>query len=92
MTRLEFVKFESQDDFKSGIKALMNGEDLSREYTTTDGQKKTIKLVSKGRMYLGNNYSISLSQDKDGKHFLGVDYLSSEDRIEINKNKKDNDL
>lgn len=85
MTRLEFTKFEKLEDMKEAFNALAKGEEILTKYTK-DGETKTKVLCRKGRMYLGNNYSISLSKDEKGNYYLGIDYLSSDDRIQISKN------
>jgi hypothetical protein len=92
MTRLEFVKVEGTEKFKKVIKALLNGESIEKSYTDKDGNKKVSSLVNKNRLFLGNNLSISVSRDNDDNIYIGVDYLSSDDRIKISKLKQDKNI
>ncbi len=86
MTRLEFTKFDNIEEMKKAFNALIKREEYFTTYTK-DGETKSKKLCKNGRLYLDNNYSISLSVPEDGKCYLGVDYYSSDDRIEVNKKK-----
>jgi len=85
MSRLEFINFENEVQFKNTIKALLSGEDVTRTYKTKDGEDKTKLVCRKNRLYVGNNYSISVSKDNEGRVFVGIDYLSSDDRIQMMK-------
>jgi len=92
MAKLEFIKFESEDSFKKAIKALLNGETIKSSYKDKNGDLKEYNLVSNKRLYLGNNFSLSLSEDDNKNLYLGVEYFSAQDRInvaKINKETKD---
>ena len=88
MTRLEFVSLESKEEMKEVFNALAKGEDYLTSYTDKEGKQQSKVLCRNGRLYVGSNYSVSLSIDeKTGKCYLGVDYLSSDDRIKLSQNK-----
>lgn len=88
MTRLEFQKLESLDEMKEVFNALVKGEDYFIQYKDKEGQTQKKVLCRNGRLYVGSNYSLSFSLDeKTGNCFIGVDYLSSDDRIQMAKNK-----
>jgi hypothetical protein len=88
MTRLEFQSLENKEELKEVLNALAKGLDYFKPYTDKEGKSQTKLLCRNGRLYVGSNYSISLSIDeKTQKCYLGVDYLSSDDRIKLNNNK-----
>lgn len=87
MTRLEFTTLDNQAEVETVIKALLNGSEYKKAYTDKDGQQ-AFKLICKNKkMFVGANYSISVSKSGEGKFYIGIDYFSSDDRIAINKNK-----
>lgn len=86
MTRLEFVKLESVEELKKVINALVNKEEYKVSYTDKEGQIQKKTICKNGRLYVGSNYSNSISVDDKGKVYIGVDYLSSDDRIQMNRN------
>ena len=84
MSRLEFTKFNNIEEMKEALNALVKGEDYLVQYEK-EGETKTKVLCRNKRLYLGNNYSISLSINDD-KVYLGIDYYGADDRIKVNKN------
>lgn len=88
MTRLEFVGFSDVEEFKNVMNALVKGEEYVITYKDKEGVNQRKILAKNGRLYVGSNFSVSLSQSEDKKIYLGVDYLSSDDRISMRKNSK----
>ena len=88
MVKLEQLEFENEEKFMDAIKKLLKGEDAFRSYTDKDNQVKRNKIISKHRLYLGNNYSIGAFKTDKGKIYFSIDYFSIEDRFQIAKNKK----
>lgn len=86
MTRLEFVKLESVEELKKVINALVNKEEYKVSYSDKEGQVQRKTLCKNGRLYVGSNFSNSISVDDKGQVYIGVDYLSSDDRIQMNRN------
>jgi len=84
MSRLEFIKFESEEDFIKAIKALINNETIKSSYTKND-KKVEYNIVHNRRLLLGNNFSLSLSEDEKGQLYLSIDYFSIGDRIKVSK-------
>lgn len=85
MARLEFTTLENEQEAQEVIKALLNGNEYKKPYTSSEG-KQEFKIICKNRkMYIGSNYAISLSKSNDGKLYLGIDYHSSDDRIQVKK-------
>jgi len=89
MTKLEFIKFGSEDEFKKTIKALINGETLTKTYKDKDGKDVTFNIVHNSRLFLGNNFSLSLQEDEAKNLYLGVEYFTANDRIKVAKLKKE---
>ena len=92
MVRLEFKKFE-KDEFREVIKALLNGSEYKFTYKDKEGNDKSYSLVKNGRLYIGNNYTIAISENKTtGETYLSVDYLSADDRVQLYKQKQEQEL
>lgn len=87
MTRLEFIGLENIEEMKKVFNALAKGEDYFITYTDKEGYKQKKLICRNGRLYIGSNYSISLGIADDKRTFIGVDYLSSDDRIKLSQNK-----
>lgn len=85
MTRLEFTTLDNEQEALKVINALLKGSEYKKEYTSSDG-KQEFKVVCKNKkMYIGSNFALSISKSSDGKIFVGVDYYSSDDRIQVKK-------
>lgn len=84
MSKLEFIKFESEEDFVKAVKALINNETITSSYKKDDKEIE-YNVVHNRRLLFGNNFSLSLSQDDNGKLYLGVEYFSVGDRIKVSK-------
>lgn len=87
MTRLEFIGLKDTEELKTIFNKLAKGEEHAHTYVNKEGEQKTKTICKNGRLYVGSNYSISFSKADDGRVYLGVDYLSSDDRIKLNQNK-----
>lgn len=87
MVRLEFVGLDSTEELKKVMNALVKGEEYKKSFKTQEGETKEKILCKNGRLYVGSNYSVSLSVADNGKAYLGIDYYSSEDRIKVNQSK-----
>ena len=85
MTRLEFTSIENDDEMKAVIEALVAGKEYKTFYKNKEGKQEPKTVCKNGRLYIGSNYSISISKTQSGKYYIGVDYLSSDDRIQIKK-------
>ena len=85
MTQLETIDFESKEKLFQAIETMLEGKEAYRTYQTKTGENKTVKIISKGRMYIGNNYSIGANESTTGKFYLSVNYLSVDDRKAIAK-------
>ncbi len=85
--KLEQLEFENEDKFFDAMRKLLNKEDAFRTYNDKDGKPKRVKVISKGRMYLGNNVSVGAFKTESGKIYFSVDYLGVEDRIKISQHK-----
>lgn len=84
MTRLEFFSVE-QKELKDFLNSWVKGEEVSESFKDKDGNKKTKLRVNKGRIYLGNNYSLRINLDEQTKkYFFSLEYLSVNDRIKMN--------
>jgi len=86
MTRLEQIEFENKEKFMIAIDKILSSEDVFRTYKK-NGEDKKIKIISKNRLYVGNNFNISIKQADNKKIYLSIDYFSVDDRFNIAKNK-----
>lgn len=91
MAKLEFIKFESEKDFIKTIKALLNNETITKSYKNDKGEDVKYNVVHNSRLFLGNNFSLSLSEDENKNIYLGVEYFSVQDRIKVAKLKKESE-
>ena len=88
MVKLEQIEFENYAKFQLALEKIMAKEDAFRTIQAKDKQSKKIKIIFKGRLYLGNNYALQISKADTGKVYVSVDYLSLEDRMAITAYKK----
>lgn len=88
MTKLETINFDNKEKFSQAMFAVLAGEDVFRSYQK-NGETKKLKIISNNRLYLGNNYSLSINEAKDGKVYLSIDYFSAEDRIRMSKDSQE---
>lgn len=87
MTRLEQLDFDNEDKLINAIKLVINKKEAFRTYTK-DGEQKQVKIISNGRLYLGNNLSLGISKADNGKVYVSIDYFGVEDRIRIAQSNK----
>lgn len=87
MTRLEFLGLENVEEMKTILNKLVKGEEHYITYKDREGEQQKKLVCKNGRLYVGSNFSISLSVADNKKCYIGVDYLSSDDRIKLNNNK-----
>ena len=96
MVKLEQIEFENLAKFQLAIEKIMAKEDVFRTIERKDKEPITKKIISKGRLYIGNNYALRIQKAENGKVYLSVDYYSVEDRISVaqhnKKNNTDNQL
>ena len=86
--KLEQLDFETETKFREAFDNFLNGRESFREYADKEGQVKRTKIVSKNRLYLCGNYSLSCFKADSGKIYFSLEYLGVEDRIKIAQNKK----
>lgn len=86
MSRLEFITIENKEELKHILRSLIKKEEYIKTYKDKDNLQKHKIICKNGRLYLGNNYSISLSKDNNNKYYMGIDYLSADDRIKLKNN------
>jgi len=86
--KLELIEFENEEKFKLALEKIKNKEEVYRTIKNKDGEEFKKKIISNGRLYVGNNYSLSINLAENGKIYLSIDYFSAEDRIQIAKNAK----
>ena len=89
MVRLELIEFENKEKLLLAVEKLLVGAVVKRKYTNKENKEVEKIIISKNRLYLGNNVSIHISQDKNGKVYLSCDYLSFDDRVAISKLNKE---
>ena len=95
MVKLEQIEFENVAKFQLAIEKIMSKEDVFRTIEKKGSDNITRKIISNGRLYVGNNYALNINKSELGKVYLSIDYLSVEDRIAIakyNKDKNSNEL
>ena len=85
MARLEFTTLENEQEALTVINALLNGSEHKKSYTDSEGKQQFKIICKNSKMYIGSNYAISLSKSNDGKLYIGIDYHSSDDRIQVKK-------
>lgn len=88
MTRLEQIDFESKEKFLRAVELLFEGGEASRSYKTSDGETKTKKLISKGKLFLGNNLSLSITEADNKKVYVALNYFSVDNRIDMYSKKE----
>ena len=89
MVKIEQIEFENYAKFQLAIEKIVNKEDVFRTIQQKDKEPIKRKIISNGRLYVGNNYALQIQKANNGKVYLSIDYFSVEDRIAIAKNKKD---
>lgn len=88
MTKIEQIEFENQDKFMTAINKVLAGEEVFRTYTNKSNEEKKVKIISNNRLYVGNNFSLSINKADNGKVYVSVDYFSVENRFELAKKDK----
>ena len=86
MTRLEQIEFENYEKLTAAIENIVEKKDAFRTYKNKEGQDVTKKIISNNRLYVGNNYSLSINKADNGKIYLAIEYFSADDRIRIAAN------
>jgi hypothetical protein len=91
MVQLEIIGVLTKEEIKDVFKELFLGGTVEKEFKSHDGTMKRKVIVSNKKLYLGNNQSLRLSQDKETNlYFLTLDYFSNSDRKKVNELKKGN--
>ncbi len=85
--RIEFEKMTTEE-LKGSLKALLNGEEYTITVSDSNGAPKRIHTVKNGRLFIQNHWSIGVSYDGNGHAFLSVEYWGVDERIQFNKQKK----
>ena len=88
MTKIETIEFENIEKLKAALNAVIAGEDIYRSYIDKDNETHKKKIISKNRLYVGNNFSININQASTGKVYLSIDYFGVEDRIRMSQQSK----
>jgi hypothetical protein len=83
--KLETIEFENLDKFNAAIKEILAGSDIYRTYVNADKEEVKKKIISKNRLYVGNNFSLNINKADNGKVYVSIDYFGAEDRIRISK-------
>jgi len=96
MVKLEQIEFENVAKFQLAIEKILNKEDSFRTFPKKDSEPVKKKIISNGRLYVGNNFALQIQKSELGKVYLSIDYFDVETKINLykdkNKNNSNNEL
>lgn len=84
---IEQIEFENKEKFMVAIKKMFSKEDVFRTYTGKNNEPIKKKIISKGNLYLGGNFSIRINEGNNGKIYVGIEYFGVTERINFHKSK-----
>lgn len=90
MTKLEQISFDNIAKFNEAIKLCVDKKESFRTYKDKEDKEQSIKIIGNNNIYLGNGYSLNITEAENKKVYVSVQYFSAEDRIAIAKKKKEN--
>lgn len=85
------IEFENIEKFYNAMGSLLNGEEAYRSYTDLQNQVQRKKIISKNRLYVGNELSLNAYVNPETKKvYLSIDYFGVEDRINVKQHRENN--